>query len=901
MNIRTRKLILALFFFSGAVVPGVCGVNLGMTGAVKNKVKELDKKVRDRVATSLLVGGTAASGQAIANALVELRACDGRVQTSTTAADGSFQFNAAGYPFPLLLRVASGTTHYFSLAGAAGTANIHPFTDLVMRTYFRSARGVSDADAAYAANSAAICAPTPDTLAPMKMVVTNVVSPVLLRNTVDPDTYDLFATPFAANGAGFDRVLDETLVVAGTAFSTVTVRDTFSNVVLSTITSGLSDNAIPAAPTSLTAATVTHSSITLTWTLSVSTNVAGYAILRNGSRIAVSSSGVYADLGVSPGVQYAYTVKAFTWTGNYSVPTPVTLATALGYLTVAKTGTGTGIVSSVPAGILCGGECSSGFSVGTQVVLTAVADSGAVFFGWSGGGCTGVGTCSLTMAGTKAITAIFPATYALTIGKVGNGTVTSSPTGINCGETCSIPFLENSVITVTAAASPGYVFSGWSGDGCSGTNATCAFTMNATKVVIATFVPTYSLTVSKVGGGTITSLPVGINCGATCSALFAENTVTTLTATASAGYVFTGWSGGGCAGTSVTCPVTIDADKTVTATFAASYNLSVSKVGNGTIVSSPSGINCGAVCVAPFQGGASVTLSATPGGSELFSGWSGSGCSGRGGCVVTIDAAKSVTATFVPFAVDINISRGTILFPNKYFGWTVGGGSMTNYVAYPSGWTIGGGSVTNYVAVPPGWTVGGGSTSNYVPLPPGWTAGGGSTTNYIPLPPGWALGGGSMTNYVSVAPGWTVGGGSTSNYVAIPPGWSVGGGSTANQVAVPPGWSVGGSAVTNYVAFAPGWSVGGGAITNYVSLPPGWTVGGNSTANYVAVPPGWTVGGNSVTNYVAYPSEAITNLEIKYEDQSILGKLQVLQASGLYTQNEIADIAMAAYLNEYVW
>ncbi len=77
----------------------------------------------------------------------------------------------------------------------------------------------------------------------------------------------------------------------------------------------------------------------------------------------------------------------------------------------------------------------------------------------------------------------------------------------------------------------------------------------------------YTLTVSKVGNGTITSLPNGINCGVTCSATFANNTSVTLTATAASGNTFSGWSGA-CSGTG-TCTVSMSAARTVGATFAA--------------------------------------------------------------------------------------------------------------------------------------------------------------------------------------------------------------------------------------------------------------------------------------------------------------------------------------------
>jgi FtsP/CotA-like multicopper oxidase with cupredoxin domain len=66
-------------------------------------------------------------------------------------------------------------------------------------------------------------------------------------------------------------------------------------------------------------------------------------------------------------------------------------------LIVNKAGTGSGTVTSSPAGIDCGIDCSEQYTVGTPVILTAVADPGSVFAGWSGGGCSGLGRCTVVM------------------------------------------------------------------------------------------------------------------------------------------------------------------------------------------------------------------------------------------------------------------------------------------------------------------------------------------------------------------------------------------------------------------------------------------------------------------------------------------------------------------------
>jgi len=76
-------------------------------------------------------------------------------------------------------------------------------------------------------------------------------------------------------------------------------------------------------------------------------------------------------------------------------------------LSVARAGAGSGVVSSTPAGIACGSDCTESYAPGTSVTLTATPDAGSTFAGWSGGGCTGTSTCSVMLAAATSITATF--------------------------------------------------------------------------------------------------------------------------------------------------------------------------------------------------------------------------------------------------------------------------------------------------------------------------------------------------------------------------------------------------------------------------------------------------------------------------------------------------------------
>jgi uncharacterized repeat protein (TIGR02543 family) len=75
-------------------------------------------------------------------------------------------------------------------------------------------------------------------------------------------------------------------------------------------------------------------------------------------------------------------------------------------LGVQKAGTGSGSVASSPAGIDCGPVCSLSVEVGAQVTLSASPAPGSTFSGWSGG-CSGTGSCSVTMTDDQTVTATF--------------------------------------------------------------------------------------------------------------------------------------------------------------------------------------------------------------------------------------------------------------------------------------------------------------------------------------------------------------------------------------------------------------------------------------------------------------------------------------------------------------
>jgi RHS repeat-associated protein/uncharacterized repeat protein (TIGR02543 family) len=359
-------------------------------------------------------------------------------------------------------------------------------------------------------------------------------------------------------------------------------------------------------------------------------------------------------------------------------------------LKVTRAGKGEATVTSLPSGIDCGTVCRAEFTAQSQVTLTATAAAGSTFKRW-GGACQGTApTCTVTLKEAQNVTAVIdrlPITLNVAKTGTGTGTVTSVPAGIDCGATCSASFPQKWAahqnpefrkegkegeedlqrnhddedehhgkpavfVTLTATPATGSTFDGWTG-ACTGSAPTCTVTMDQTHTVTARFtlIPE-TLTVTKTGNGagTIASLQTGIDCGATCSALYDWGTSVTLAATPATGSTFTAWSGA-CAGTDTTCTVTMDQLQAVQAEFTLlKLPLTAAKTGSGTgtLISSPVGIDCGASCNSSYDWGTVVTLTAQPSADSLFYGWTGS-CTGTATtCTVTLDQAQNVTADFAP-------------------------------------------------------------------------------------------------------------------------------------------------------------------------------------------------------------------------------------------------------------
>ncbi len=151
-------------------------------------------------------------------------------------------------------------------------------------------------------------------------------------------------------------------------------------------------------------------------------SVSGAGISCPGTCTATFPSGTLVTLTATPGANSAFAGWTGACSGTGACTVTVTGAVAVTAifnttpppppvtLTLNKAGAGSGTVISSPPGINCGPICvifSANFRAGTTVTLNASASGGSVFAGWSGGGCSGTGPCTLVLTGPTTVSATF--------------------------------------------------------------------------------------------------------------------------------------------------------------------------------------------------------------------------------------------------------------------------------------------------------------------------------------------------------------------------------------------------------------------------------------------------------------------------------------------------------------
>jgi hypothetical protein len=242
----------------------------------------------------------------------------------------------------------------------------------------------------------------------------------------------------------------------------------------------------------------------------------------------------------------------------------------------------------------------------------------------------------------------------LDVKKTGTGTGTITAVGIDCGIDCSATFTTGTLVTLTATAhDPDSAFIGWEGAGCSGA-ADCVVDLESDTLVTAVFDFVYvDLTVARAGTGSgwVLSNPYGVECLIECRRSFVRGTSVTLTFSSNTydgSQRFDGWSGGGCSGIGQCTVVVMSGNTTVTATITAGGLIKAGAmgVGQGTITSSPGGIDCGGDCEEFYPAGTVLTLTAHPADGSNVHAWFGPCVASNDVCTMTVSGSTTVGVEF---------------------------------------------------------------------------------------------------------------------------------------------------------------------------------------------------------------------------------------------------------------
>ncbi|GBU20458.1 hypothetical protein R80B4_00336 [Fibrobacteres bacterium R8-0-B4] len=494
------------------------------------------------------------------------------------------------------------------------------------------------------------------------------------------------------------------------------------------------------------------------------------------------------------------------------------------------------------------------YAYGEQVTVTAAAapksgDYYYAFNGWTGASESKSAEVTVTMDGTKTLTANFTRsdvpcyTLATVVANYNVGAISRSP-----DKTC---YKEGETVTVTAPTADGYTFNVWSGASTS-TTTIVTIAMDGNKTLTANYIPKdYTLTIEKIpeAGGSVSVEPYKAD------NKYTYNTQITATVTENPGYEFTGWSGASTAATK-SVNVTMNGDKKLTANFKpVTYTLDViaSPTIGGSVTRNPN--------KDVYNYNEQVKVSVTTANCYTFNGWSGASTSKDTSVTITMNGDKNMTANFQQnqYTLTTNVSPP-------------GGGSVSrslNQTTYLCGSTV---TVTATAASGyafTGWAGASTSTSASVTVPMNsaleltanfqqqYTL----TTNISPT------GGGTVSrslNQTYYAPGTnvTVTAAAASGYVFT--GWSGASTSTSASVTVPMNSDM--SLTANFQrVYAVTVSSAGSGATGGGNYAPGATVSINAgTPPSGQVFKNWMAAGvtltnpNSASTSFTMPSNAVT-------------------------------------------
>ena len=272
---------------------------------------------------------------------------------------------------------------------------------------------------------------------------------------------------------------------------------------------------------------------------------------------------------------------------------------------------------------------------GSSVSISAVPDTGYSFASWSGGGVSdpNASATTVSISEPRTISATFSLnSYDLTVQAGIGGSVTGGGT-----------FNHGTNPSISASPDTGYSFNGWSGEGVSDPNASATtVSMSEPRTISATFsLNSYELTLLAGTGGSVTG-------GGT----YDHGSFPLISASASTGYTFSGWSGEGTIDPNASSTtVNMTGERNISALFSLnSYHLTLLAGTGGTV----SGAG-----TYPF--GSTPSISAIPNPGYQFGSWTGDGVAEPSQLTTTVglESARTVSANFFLKSYTLNVFAGT--------------------------------------------------------------------------------------------------------------------------------------------------------------------------------------------------------------------------------------------------
>lgn len=353
--------------------------------------------------------------------------------------------------------------------------------------------------------------------------------------------------------------------------------------------------------------------------------------------------------------------------------------------------------SSQPGADCADGRCA--IAKGGSVRLVAPSLPDRTFVGWDGDpGCTATTPTIELVDVQESVTcnARFAARYTVT-GKAspssaGSVRASATSTTARCTEaSCTVD--DGQSVTLNATANADTRFTGWSGGGgCTGSSVRLELSrVRVNQTCTANFVARVQVTVSanpSAGGrASVTALSTGASCsGNRCT--IDSGTDATLSAQASSGYRFTGWSGCTALGSGVAQLVSVRRDAECVANFERLYQVSAiaSPSSGGRVTAAKNGVDCGGSCQVSSDD--TVKVEARPSTGYDFDGFSGCTGSGTTATVSNVSGNVTCTARFTPKTYPVTVETDHPEWGSATGPSSVTHGSSVTLTARPSGYNV---------------------------------------------------------------------------------------------------------------------------------------------------------------------------------------------------------------------